>query len=144
MSTRCQIGIYEKSEDELDKEHTLLYRHCDGYPENPGALEPIVNFTTQFIEQRGWDVEYLGARLLTYLIYSHTQDLPNSVSYGGCLSYGICKPGNYHGDIEYYYAIYPDRIEVYSTPMDAAPKGWKKIQSIKIKKEVENEIQKKT
>jgi len=32
MSTRCQIGVYDRKEDDVKDFVALIYRHCDGYP----------------------------------------------------------------------------------------------------------------
>jgi len=32
MSTRCQIGFYEKDTQPIAKPTVLIYRHSDGYP----------------------------------------------------------------------------------------------------------------
>jgi hypothetical protein len=139
MSTRCQIGFYENTTDKLNTPHALLYRHCDGYPK--GVKGDLTEFVKFFIKGRGWDIEYLPARLLCYLIFKHTQDLPGqkridwdgrekSDKYGGIHSYGICSPNGFHGDIEYYYAVFENRIEIYDTPFDAQPEDYKKIETI--------------
>ena len=135
MSTRSQIGFYEEK-DKLDNPHTLIYRHCDGYPGDEtdyGVLTDLLPFVKYFIKSRGFDIEYIGARALCYLIHKHTEDLPSvNEPFGGVLSYGICRPGSFHGDIEYYYAVYKDRIDVYGTGWDEKPKDWKLIKTIKI------------
>lgn len=133
MSTRCQIGIFEKpfeQDGKLNNPEVLIYRHSDGYPENPGVLEPLTNFCKNFIKNRGFDPTYMGARLLPYLISTHTEDLPNQESedykggkkkqgeFGGYLSYGIDNPNlkkGIHGDIEYFYAVHEDHIDIYTT-----------------------------
>lgn len=135
MSTRCQIGLYEKQEDSLDKPTVLLYRHCDGYPE--AAFKPIERFVKYFKSVRGWDPNYMGARLLCYLISTHTQDLPGQmngdtrdkedIEFGGILTYGICLPNNFHGDTEFYYAIYPRGIRVYRPRYSVNPDGYELV-----------------
>ncbi len=40
-----------------------------------------------------------------------------------------------YGDIEYFYAVYPDRIEVYETPFDGQLDTWKLIQTVNLKAE---------
>ena len=147
MSTRCQIGIFEKpfiENGKLNNPHTLIYRHNDGYPE--GILKPLTDFTKDFIKNRGFDAEYIGARLLCYLISEHTEDLPDqsrkdykgdkvkASKFGGVLSYGICKSDDFHGDIEYFYAIFKDKIEIYKTSLwnDTKAENFKLIETIKI------------
>jgi len=142
MSTRTQIGFYEK-DSALENPHTLLYRHSDGYPGDPdkneyGVLTDLIPFCTNFIKNRGFDIEYIGARALCYLIHKHTEDLPGQAGwkdkiypFGGFLSYGICRPGAFHGDIEYYYAVYCDRIDVYECGFFAEQPGdWVKISTV--------------
>ena len=119
MSTRCMI--------EIDGIDAKLYRHCDGYPgdlekEECGVLMDIVPFVKDFLKNRGWDTEYLAARLISHLIvdsdtssskWRKTWDKnwsPDEKEYTG---FGICN--NYHSDIEYLYKVFKDRIEVYDT-----------------------------
>ena len=136
MSTRCQIGFYENKNDRIDSPHTLLYRHSDGYPGNKkeyGTLTDLIPFLNHFISQRGYDIEYIGARCLCYLIHEHTQDLPSQnekvSKFGGYLSYGICKPEDFHGDIEFYYAVFPDEVRIYE-PSSVNPIHWGVIEII--------------
>ena len=97
MATRSQIGFYEAG-DQLSKPTALIYRHWDGYPE--GVLNDIIPILKDFDQNRGLaDVEYAAAWLVAKL------------KKDDYLNIGICK--SLHGDIEYYYAVYPDRIDVY-------------------------------
>ena len=101
MSTRCQIRI--------EGLKPIIYRHCDGYPgcidgSEYGVLADIHPFLVKFMAERGWDPEYMLARL--------TQKLgdiwPDSM-----LSIGVGM--DLHGDIEYLYTIKKNRtIEVRS------------------------------
>lgn len=127
MSTRSQIGFYESENTNLTKPDVLLYRHWDGYPE--GVLPDILPFLAWFDKARGLDdIEYAGARLLQYLCnqadkstLESAKKYPNiigkeiSKGFTGTLGHGICK--GFHVDIEYYYAIYQDRVEVYDNVM---------------------------
>jgi len=125
MSTRCQIAIYESGEKHMDEWDVLLYRHSDGYPGDeigPGVLSDIVPFLRWWKDNRGLgDTEYTGARLLQYLCnqydnqgksYEWNKDWDSEHPMGvGELGHGICKA--IHGDIAYFYRIYPDAVEVY-------------------------------
>lgn len=149
MSTRCQIGIYEAGEKDLKKSAVLLYRHSDGYPGNLkkgeyGVLTVIMPFLNHFMKVRGWDTEYLGARLIQYLTnesdglldlinkkHGFSDDRDESEKrFGGTTGYGICQPGEFHGDIEYFYAIFPNKVVVYSTSGNT-PATWAKEQTVK-------------
>jgi hypothetical protein len=127
MSTRCQIGVYAKTTDKLDKPFVLLYRHCDGYPD--GAGEVIKQFLPKFLADRGYDVEYLSARLLVALMRSH-----DALKDGDNLGYGICGDKILHWDIEYYYAVYPNWLKIYSVPSLAVSEkraGWTHLKLMK-------------
>jgi len=164
MSTRCQIGFYEKGETDLNKWEALLYRHSDGYQgtfngieyenkeellknlfssktksikkhcscsEEYGVLADIVPFLRKFDKKRGLDdIEYASARLLQFLCNEYDKE----VKYRDCFAgYGICS--GFHGDIEYYYAIFPDIIKVYHIPFDNECESWELINIIEIGKE---------
>jgi len=121
MSTRCQIGFYEKEETDLNNFQALIYRHCDGYPDTMhGVIAGIKPILEDFDKNRGlFDIEYASAWLVAKL----------KVDY---LDIGISK--DFHGDIEYFYAVYQDRIEVYETPWDSDPRNWKLIDTVKLGK----------
>lgn len=146
MSTRCQIGFYEEKEKDLTKWEALIYRHSDGYPgtangKETGVLADIVPFLRWWAKGRGLgDLEYCSARLLQYLCnkYDKFMDafeaqrnidivVTEKSRFIGTLGHGICN--GFHGDIEYFYAIYPNRLEVYDTTHDD---NWKMIKSIKL------------
>ena len=117
MSTRCQIGFYDEGEVDLPNFEALIYRHMDGYPE--GVLPEIMPILQDFDKNRGLcDLEYASAWLVAKLKDDY-------------LNIGICK--NFHGDIEYYYAITPTEIYVYSTPFDSNPDDWNLEETIVIK-----------
>ena len=122
MSTRCQIGFYEQGVKDLTKFEALIYRHCDGYPDGEsGVPADIVPILKDFNKNRGLDdTEYASAWLVAKLKTDY-------------LNIGISK--DFHGDIEYFYAVYPDRLEVYKTPFDAKPDLWKLLQTISLKAE---------
>lgn len=124
MSTRCQIGFYEPETEDLNKWEALIYRHSDGYPDTEhGVVATIKPILDDFNTNRGLDdLEYASAWLVAKLK-------------GGYLNIGICK--DFHGDIEYYYAVYPDKLEVYQVKWDAEynhldPNQWEKIQTISL------------
>jgi len=98
MSTRCQIGFYEPESKDLGDFEAVIYRHCDGYPES--VLPAIVPILKDFDIKRGLgDVEYSSAWLVAKL-----KD--------GYINIGICRDIN-HIDIRFFYAVYPDRVDVY-------------------------------
>lgn len=110
MSTRCNIGVYESEKQLLNSPDVILYKHSDGYPE--GTLPLLKKFMKNPSNDRNRnDYEYQSAWLLHSLMNGFIED---GINYGYeimHIGYGICK--EIHGDIEYYYAIYPNRIEVY-------------------------------
>lgn len=135
MSTRCQIGIYDKeikSDKELKKDwQVLLYRHSDGYPGkigegkegDIGVVPDIMPFVREFQKVRGDDPEYMGACLVTYLKQfhcGHKMEIHSELTVNGIsmdyLCAGISK--DFHGDIEYYYAITPKEVKVYEVNSD--------------------------
>lgn len=137
MSTRCHIGFYRKATQTVTKPDALIYRHSDGYPgtvdgKDWGVLTDLVPFLELFQERRGLsDSEYASAWALHHLIDLHIKRMcdfyktyekksPWLYSDGkDCLGYGISD--DFHGDIEYHYAVYPNRLEVYevSIPWDS-------------------------
>jgi hypothetical protein len=124
MSTRCQIGFYKTKEKSLEDFNALIYRHSDGYPgtidgEKCGVLPDIVPFLKWWKQVRGLsDTEYASARLLQYLCNKYDKHMTNIEKqhkekpvYAGKLGHGVCK--DFHGDIEYFYRVYPSVLEVY-------------------------------
>lgn len=101
MATRAHIAFYETTSQQLDHPNALLYRHCDGYPED--VLADLVPFLRRFDRERGLDdIEYAAARLLHHMIEQNAPD--------GTLGYGISD--TLHGDIEYLYAVFADHKAV--------------------------------
>jgi hypothetical protein len=129
MSTRCNIGIYEEKEEKLENPDVILYKHSDGYPE--GTLPLLKKFMENPKNDRNrYDYEYQSAWLLHTLI---NQGIEDSITFGYetiHVGYGICK--EIHGDIEYYYAIYPDRIETYKAGFDQEFKDFELIEKTKV------------
>lgn len=113
MSTRSQIGFYKERNSKLKSWEALIYRHSDGYPE--GVLPDIIPFLRWWKGSRGIsDLEYCSARLLQYLCNQYDgTDIVNK-DYTGTLGHGICN--QFHGDIEYFYFVYPNGVKVYDVP----------------------------
>ena len=142
MSTRSQIGFYKKAETPLDKFEALLYRHSDGYPS--GVLPDILPFLSWWRKARGiGDSEYCSARLLQYLCNEYdkySKRFGEELEFTGTLGHGVCK--TFQGDIEYFYKIYPDKVEVYDVPFQSDEgsekdwfDNWKLIHTIDLKKD---------
>lgn len=112
MSTRCQIAFYKKDEKDLNNFKALIYKHHDGYPED--ILPSLYKILKPFNEERGVaDIEYASAWLVSQLKEDY-------------LDVGICK--DFHGDIEYLYAIYEDgTIEYFETDFNLNAEGGKDI-----------------
>ena len=153
MSTRSQIGFYEKAETPLDKFEALLYRHSDGYPE--GVLLDILPFLSWWRKARGiGDLEYCSARLLQYLCNEYDKETKKwgskieAEGFTGTLGHGVCRA--FHWDIEYFYKIYPNKVEVYDVSFKSEEgsdkdwfDNWKLIQTIDLEKDDINEVLKK-
>ncbi len=116
MSTRCQIGIYSNEEDKMKDHVALLYQHFDGYEE--GVIPIILPICKDFIYNRRYNEEYLGARLIAAMCGDEI----------GYIGYGICN--EFHNDIEYFYKIHPKGINVYSCKWDENPEDYKLIKTI--------------
>jgi len=145
MSTRCQIGIYERDSQPMAEPTVLMYRHSDGYPDGPhGVPYGILPFLKRFSDERGLtDVEYLPAWLMFHLIHHSTESMArwnSGKDYGApdgmdFLGHGICgKDCGFHGDIEYFYRINAAEKElvVYSCGWDMAPKDFSEIYRIPV------------
>lgn len=117
MSTRCQIGVYSTrpSKETIKDFEALLYRHSDGYPDTKnGVLNDVVPFLKWWKTERGLDdTEYVSARLLQHLcnLYDKASTYDKPSPFTGTLGHGISR--SFHWDIEYYYAVYPDGVDVY-------------------------------
>jgi len=102
MSTRCHIGFYDEESKGLEDFEALIYRHYDGYPD--GVLPDIIPILKDFDKNRGLgDTEYASAWLVAKLKDDYT-------------NIGISK--EFHGDIEYLYAIKGKTISVYEVSFD--------------------------
>lgn len=117
MSTRCQIGFYAKDGSMA----ALLYRHSDGYPEGPhGVIAGITPTLRLGMERRGWDPEYLAAWTMYVMIDAYVKANQESAkkAYTHMPADGMTFLGHgieteFHGDIDYYYAVTPDGVTVY-------------------------------
>lgn len=147
MSTRSQIGFYDKKETPNKKFEALIYRHSDGYPS--AVLPDIIPFLKWWKTVRGLsDLEYVSARLLQYLCNEYDvrgkelekqlgTSLSKNTDYTGTLGHGICK--GFHGDIEYFYKVYPNSLQIFSCGFDESPNEYKLLVTIDLEKEVKIE-----
>lgn len=113
MSTRCQIGFYQTkpTKKTLLEPDALIYRHSDGYPK--GVLPELLPIIREFHSKRGLDdTEYASGRTLQALCNQYDMNMTKWGYKTDFLGYGIAK--DFHGDIEYYYAVSPESVRVYS------------------------------
>jgi hypothetical protein len=121
MSTRAHIAFYSEKDQPLKDWDALIYKHSDGYPE--GTLPLLKEFCEAFNKQRGLeDSEYASARYVARLATERDEQLaeyrnPIAMEEFDFLGIGISK--QLHGDIEYFYAVFPNRIEVYRLNQDS-------------------------
>lgn len=136
MSTRCQIGFYYgDNEQPFNKPSALIYKHSDGYEE--GVMPELLEYLKDPENARNiGDPEYLSAWYLYKLMGGFEEKGYTSM---GRIGFGICD--GIHGDIEYYYAVYPDKVEIYET------RGWdvdfddfKLIKTVKLTKTINDVI----
>jgi len=159
MSTRSNIAFYASTKDRLDKFEAMLYRHSDGYPGAPlqkgvwGVLPEMLPVWREFAECRGNDPEYMAAYSLFVMKFGSLKDVKRAFFHTeekekaqkllehfsfDMLGHGICNV--LHGDIEYFYAVYPDRVKVfvpgpYKKFWDASPdKAWRYLKQIGVVK----------
>jgi hypothetical protein len=129
MSTRCQIGFYQQDNNDLLKPDALLYRHSDGYPgtisgSKHGVLPDLVPFLKLFHKRRGLDdTEYAAAWTLHHLIDCHVNHIKEYRARTACakeyypedgkdcIGFGVCQ--DFHGDIEFYYAVQGRTLKVF-------------------------------
>ncbi len=112
MSTRCHILI--------EGFEPMLYRHCDGYPGSAdgttyGVLADLVPFLAAFRERRGWDPEYMLARMAQHLCNIFEPDPEQRAKNGpDFLSIGIGLA--MHRDVAFVYRVKKDwSVEVRNT-----------------------------
>ena len=116
MATRCQLGFYDLEEENLESWQVLLYRHTDGHPDS--VLADLLPILKDVREMGGFfDIEYLSAWIVSEL----KTDYKNI---------GISK--EFHGDLDYYYAIFEDRILVYQCRYGEPYSQWALIRSVKL------------
>ena len=130
MSTRCQIGFYEEKPEgteALENFEALLYHHSDGYPEGRhGIVAKLSPILKRFQDNRGLsDVSYASRYVCCNLFEAESFT-------GG----GISK--DFYNDIEFYYAVHPNGIDVYSCPR---PSTWNYIQTIPIGEEWKEKVE---
>ncbi len=115
MSTRAQVGFYRKNKKDFDDFEALLYHHSDGYPSY--LFPDIAKFLIDFDANRGInDLEYAAANLIAYWRLGYSGCLTNKLECVEKLTRytGLGISRNFHGDIEYFYAIYDDgMVEIY-------------------------------
>jgi len=123
------IGIYEHPDSNLENWHTLIYKHHDGYIE--GVLPILIPLLIEFDKKRSLtNTEYLSA----YIVARLKGDRFTAV--------GIAK--DLHADIEFFYAVFEDRVEVFEVEYDIdfeaeriltqhKPSEWKKLKTISLK-----------
>ena len=103
MSTRATIFTYTENDQPLKNPDFGIYRHSDGYPDTEhGVVEPMLEFLHAFKRDRGEDAYYQRARLVAQ----------QASVFPGNLSLGINLDGEPHGDENYLYAVYPNRLVV--------------------------------
>jgi len=126
MSTRCNIAFYSESNKKQKDFDVILYKHYDGYPD--GILPVLLPFCTSFQQNRGLsDSQYAGA----WCMYEFCKYYRSYTSETDFLGHGITD--SIHGDIEYLYKIYPDRLEVMDVKYDKnLNQKFKLVKSIKL------------
>lgn len=110
MSTRSNIIVEEN-------EGVVIYKHCDGYPSN--ILQIFKKILPAFEEKRGWDYEYLTARIVHANIQEEMREYVPDAKKPGKYKWKACKyweasmlsngVSTYlHGDIKFLYIIHKD------------------------------------
>jgi hypothetical protein len=95
MSTRAQIQV--------EGSKVLVYKHCDGYPDGKhGVLAWLEPFVARFMKHRGFDVDYMTARIVEAGIAKDVVDGDDN----GATGWGVDT--EIHGDIAYLYTVKPD------------------------------------
>jgi hypothetical protein len=133
MATRCQLNFT------VENESVLIYRHWDGYPAD--VIETLKEF---FKWNNGRnDLEYMTANYILFekLTSIHRSNhwakktptehnrvetiesilnTNNDHNANWLLSYGICQPGDLHGDIQFYYEVKVNKASVTVKVKDSA------------------------
>jgi hypothetical protein len=144
----------------LLKPNALIYKHSDGYPlektnegEKYGMLVDLPPFLRKFNKLRGLDdAEYAAAQTLYFLIKKsnehriawnkeckkhklYVNESPQERERYNFLGYGIDNV--FHGDIEYYYAVRGNELEVYSVNIQygqpTSQENFKLLQTVSLK-----------
>jgi hypothetical protein len=123
MSTRCMI--------EVEGCKAKLYRHSDGYPDGQwGVLATLVPFVNKFLKVRGWDPEYLLARIAQDQMNGHDE---HTKEHDGTDVLGFGLDTSYHFDLEYVYRVCEKgTIEVWETDGTSGEPA-RKIKSVSFK-----------
>ena len=107
MGTRAQIEIVGTG--------LKAYQHFDGYPE--GVLPTIVPFLCEFRRVRGWDDEYLAARLTHRMVAAALEESAEHGLTDRMTGYGIGTA--WHCDLDYVYRITQQwHVEVWEVVRD--------------------------
>lgn len=100
MSTRAQIHV--------EGSGVYIYKHSDGYPE--GVIPWLVPFAKRFHAGRGWDPEYLSARIVAEGVRlslessaDYERETGKPLSGAEFLGWGVST--SLHGDEAYLYII---------------------------------------
>lgn len=116
MSTRAQIKV-----DGID--NVYVYKHSDGYPDGEhGVLAWLVPYVTKFLNNRGWDDEFLLARIMyegmkideaAQAEYRSSNNSKLNTRLNAIYDFTGWGIGpEIHGDTEYLYVVKEDSIEV--------------------------------
>ena len=93
MSTRAQIQV--------EGSKVLVYKHNDGYPDGKhGVLAWLTPFVMNFMRLRGFQEDYMTARILEAGIFSDGADRDPVLGWG--------LDTEIHGDIAYLYTVKRD------------------------------------
>lgn len=118
MSTRAQVGFYDKKPEEITREGIYLYRHSDGYPRE--MVPDIMDFCVLYLKGRShFDAGYMRAQLIARLVSKYQRWLiGHGLEWGFQVNTGDWWRGysidaELQGDIEYFYAVYPGAMDVY-------------------------------
>jgi len=121
MSTRAQIHV--------EGSGVYIYKHSDGYPK--GVLPWLEPFVARFHAGRGWDPEYLSARIVAegvrlFLESSAEYERETGKPLGGSEFLGWGVSTSLHGDEEYIYVIRETGTIEIRRPID----GYRKALSV--------------
>ena len=104
VSTRSQIAVYRSEQSANDDWLVNVYRHHDGYPDSEhGVFQTIGSRMRDFVRDRGIDDEYFCARLVQRVC---------DVAGGSECNTGAGIAWSFHGDIEFFYRINLDTMDM--------------------------------